>query len=227
MGGMHARRVAVILALAASGACSAAPRPEEEPLGKIGKPDVVFVPTPQEVVDMMLHLARIKPGDVVYDLGCGDGRVVVTVAKRYGCRAVGYDIDPDRVRESRKNVRENKVERLARIEQRDIFTLDLSGADVVFLYLLPELNVRLIPQLEKLKPGARIVSHDFAMKGFRPDALVSLTCRGDGSSHRIFLWNTPLLKGQAAEASDAMEEEDASEDWGGEWEKEPEESFHD
>ncbi|MHC4521667.1 MAG: SAM-dependent methyltransferase, partial [Planctomycetota bacterium] len=139
------------------------------------KPDVVFVPTPEEAVEKMLELAQVKKDDLLYDLGCGDGRIVVTAAKTYGCRAVGYDISPKRVRESRENVEQNDVGDLVSIEQRDIFTLDLSDANVVTLYLLPSLNVKLIPQLEKLKPGSRIVSHDFDMQGVTPDEVVTVT----------------------------------------------------
>ena len=157
-------------------------------------PDVVFVPTPQDVVDKMLELAKVKKDDLVYDLGCGDGRIVVTAAKRYGCKAVGYDIDPRRVEESLENMEKNNVGHLVRIEQKDIFTLDLSEADVITLYLLPELNVKLIPQLEKLKPGSRIVSHDFEMKGVRPDEVVKLTSNEDDDEHEIYLWTTPLKK---------------------------------
>jgi SAM-dependent methyltransferase len=116
----------------------------------------------------MLELAEIKSGDVVYDLGCGDGRIVVAAAKKFGVKAIGFDIDPVRVKEAWANVRSNKVEHLVSIRQADIFTLDLREASVVALYLLPELNVRLMPQLERLKPGSRIVSHDFDMRGAKP-----------------------------------------------------------
>jgi tRNA/tmRNA/rRNA uracil-C5-methylase (TrmA/RlmC/RlmD family) len=156
--------------------------------------DVVFVPTPQDVVDKMLELAKVKKDDLVYDLGCGDGRIIVTAAKRYGCKAVGYDIDPQRVEESLENVEKNNVGHLVRIEQKDIFTLDLSEADVITLYLLPELNVKLIPQLEKLKPGARIVSHDFDMEGVRPDKVITVNSNEDDDEHEIYLWTTPLKK---------------------------------
>ena len=132
------------------------------------EPDVMFVPTPQAVVDKMLELAEVKHGDVVYDLGCGDGRIVVTAAKKYGVKAVGFDIDPKRIKEARANVKANGVEHLVTIRQADIFTLDLREATVVTLYLLPKLNVRLMPQLEKLKPGSRIVSHEFDMSGAKP-----------------------------------------------------------
>jgi hypothetical protein len=158
------------------------------------KPDVLYVATPQEVVDKMLDMAKVTKDDVVYDLGCGDGRFVVTAAKKYGCRGVGYDISPRRVRESRANVRKNGVEQLVRIEQKDIFTLDLSQADVITLFLLPSLNEKLIPQLDKLKPGSRIVSHNFGMRGVMPDETVKFMSTEDKSQHTIYLWTTPLNK---------------------------------
>lgn len=167
-------------------------QPQEE-LKYIREPDVIYVPTPQEVVDKMLELAQVKKSDLVYDLGCGDGRIVVTAAKKYGCRAVGYDINPVRVREARENVRKNNVGHLVTIEQKDIFTLDLSQANVITLYLLPTLNVKLIPQLEKLKPGSRIVSHDFNMEGVKPDKVVQIPEEGY-AEHTIYLWTTPLKK---------------------------------
>jgi ribosomal protein L11 methylase PrmA len=156
------------------------------------EPDVHFVPTPQYVVDKMLELAKIKKNDLVYDLGCGDGRIVVTAAKRYGCKAIGYDINPQRVKESLENVRKNGVGHLVKIEQKDIFTLNLSKANVITLYLLPELNVKLIPQLEKLKPGSRIVSHDFGMEGTIPDKAITITSDENDDEHDIYLWTSPL-----------------------------------
>lgn len=161
---------------------------------KAGKPDVVYVPTPQEVVDKMLEIANVTKDDLLYDLGCGDGRFVVTAAKRYGCRAVGYDISPRRVRESRENVKKNNVGHLVRIEQKDIFTLDLSKADVITLFLLPSLNLKLIPQLDKLKPGSRIVSYRFGMRGVVPVRTVNFTSPRDKSLHTFYLWTTPLNK---------------------------------
>ena len=155
------------------------------------EPDVIFVPTPNDVVDKMLELADVKETDVLYDLGCGDGRIVITAAKKVGCQAVGYDINPQRVEESQANVKKSSVEKLVKIEQQDIFTLDLIPANVVTLYLLPKLNVKLIPQLRKLKPGSRIVSHDFDMKGIEPDKVVELKSE-NGSVHTIYLWTTPL-----------------------------------
>ena len=158
----------------------------------IREPDVVFVPTPQVVVDKMLELAEVKKSDLVYDLGCGDGRIVITAAKKYGCRGVGYDINPDRVTESIDNVKKNDVGDLVRIEQADIFTLDLSDANVITLYLLSSLNVKLIPQLKQLKPGTRIVSHDFDMKGVKPDKMITIEEDGRYSNHTVYLWTTPL-----------------------------------
>ena len=158
------------------------------------KPDVIYVPTPQEVVDKMLELAEVKKDDLVYDLGCGDGRIVVTAAKKYGCRGVGYDINPKRIKESLNNVEKNNVGNLVRIEQEDIFTLDLSKANVITLYLLPSLNVKLIPQLEKLKPGSRIISHDFDMRGVTPDKIVKINSDNVYSEHTVYLWTTPLKK---------------------------------
>ena len=159
---------------------------------EVREPDVIFVPTPQNVVDKMLEMAQVKKTDMVYDLGCGDGRIVVTAAKKFGCKAVGFDIDPQRIKESKENVEKNNVGDLVTIKQEDIFKLDLSKADVVTLYLLPSLNVKLIPQLKKLKPGARIVSHDFDMKGVKPDKVVTITPGDVYGDHTVYLWTTPL-----------------------------------
>jgi tRNA G37 N-methylase Trm5 len=155
-------------------------------------PDVIFVPTPDEVVAKMLELAQVTRKDVVYDLGCGDGRIVVAAAK-LGCKAYGFDVDPNRIKEAKANVAENKVGKRATIAQKDIFTLDLSKANVITLYLLPTLNVKLIPQLEKLKPGSRIVSHDFDMQGVTPDQVVDVK-DSNGYGHTVYLWTTPLKK---------------------------------
>src|SRR5262249_12108752 len=141
--------------------------PAISPVPPHRKPDVIYVPTPQEVVEHMLELAKVKKGDVVYDLGCGDGRIVVTAAKKYGAYGFGVDIDAQRVRESLENVQRHKVQNLVTIKQADVFTLDLKEASVICLYLLPSLNVKLIPQLEKCKPGTRILSHSFDMQGVK------------------------------------------------------------
>jgi len=165
-----------------------------EPVVETRTPDVIFVPTPQEVVEKMLELAKVTKDDLVYDLGCGDGRIVVTAAQKYGCKAFGFDIDPQRIKESLENVAKNNVGDLVTIEQKDIFTLDLSKVNVVTLYLLPSLNVKLIPQLDKLPPGSRIVSHDFDMEGVQPDQVVQVTTDGNSYGHTVYLWTTPLKK---------------------------------
>lgn len=134
-------------------------------------PDVIFVPTPMDAVEKMIEMAQIKKGDVLYDLGCGDGRIVVTAAKKYGIKAVGIDIDPQRVKESLENVKTNGVEKLVKIKQGDIFEEDISEATVVTLYLLPDLNVKLMPKLAKLKAGTRIISYQFDMRGANPPKL--------------------------------------------------------
>ena len=150
-----------------------------------------------DVVAKMLELAAVDKRDVLYDLGCGDGRIVIAAAKRFGCRAAGFDIDPIRVEESRENVRKGNVGDLVRIEQQDIFKLDLRPASVVTLYLNPRFNARLVPQLEKLKPGSRIVSHEFGIQGVKPDKVVRVASEEDGRKHTIYLWTTPLRKRQS------------------------------
>jgi SAM-dependent methyltransferase len=146
---------------------------------------VPFVPTPQEVVDKMIELVGVKEGDVVYDLGSGDGRIVITAAKK-GARAIGFDIDGDLVKESRENIRKAGLEKLAEIKQQDILTVDLSPATVVTMYLLPDVNLKLKPNLLKqLKPGSRVVSHAFDMGDWKPDK----TERVNGRT--IYLWTIP------------------------------------
>jgi outer membrane protein assembly factor BamB len=157
-------------------------------------PDVIFVPTPQDVVEKMLDLAAVKKDDVVADLGCGDGRIPVTAAKKYGCKAVGWDIDKECVRLSLEGVKAAGVEKLVRIERADIFDLDLSGLSVVTLYLGPTMNAKLIPQLEMMKPGSRIVSHAFDMPGVKPDKVVSVTSTEDDITRKLYLWTVPLKK---------------------------------
>ncbi len=171
-----------------------------KPTPPLKVPDVVYVPTPQAVVDKMLEMAEVKAGDVVYDLGCGDGRIVVTAAKKYGVKAKGFDIDPQRVQEARENVQTHGVEHLVTIEQADIFTLDLTEASVVTLYLLPRLNVQLMPQLAKLRAGSRIVSHDFEMRGAKPVQVHAMLLDGtqtdgdddgENANHTIYKWVVP------------------------------------
>ena len=127
-------------------------------------PDVIFVPTPDAVVDKMLEMAKVTAADIVYDLGCGDGRIVIAAAQKHGARGVGIDIDPQRIQEANANAQQAAVLGKVKFLQADLFTTDISEATVVTLYLLPTLNVKLIPKLMKeLRPGTRIVSHAFSM----------------------------------------------------------------
>ena len=126
--------------------------------------DVPYVPTPQQVVDRMLALAKVGKNDVLFDLGCGDGRIVVTAAKEYGARCTGIDLDPTRIAEARANARKAGVEKQVNFKVGDLFEADLSGASVVTLYLLPSINTKLRPRLwQQLKVGSRVVSHAFDM----------------------------------------------------------------
>jgi ribosomal protein L11 methylase PrmA len=157
-------------------------------------PDVVYVGTPYDVVSKMLQMAQVKKGDLVYDLGCGDARMLILAAQKYGSKGRGYDIDPERVKASRENVARNNVGKLVKILQADIFTLDLSKADVIPIYLLPEMNRKLLPQLEKLKPGARIVCHAYDLEGIVPDETVTVTSLEDNASHTLTLYTAPLKR---------------------------------
>jgi len=195
---VNARRLSWVCVLVAAAVAASPAWAGEEEKKPERKPDVIFVPTPHEVVEIMLRLADVKKDDFVMDLGCGDGRIVVAAAKKAGCKATGYDIDPQRVKESLENVKTNKVEDLVTIEEKDIFTLDLSKASVITLYLLPSLNVKLIPQLEKMKPGCRIVSHAFDMQGVKPDVTAPVACK-DGNERKVYLWTTPLKKEKPTE----------------------------
>jgi tRNA G37 N-methylase Trm5 len=172
------------MCLLCAAACDRGERPAREP-------DVIYQPSPQDVVNKMLELAEVKPGDVVYDLGSGDGRIPITAAKKYGVHAFGWDIDPKLVRESQENAAREGVDNLATFAVGDLFELDLSGADVVTLYLLPELNAKLIPQLEKMKPGSRVVSHEFPLRGAVPRRVLTVPSE-DGRAHKVYLWVTPL-----------------------------------
>ena len=127
------------------------------------EPDVIYVPTPQNVVEAMLKLANVTSSDVVYDLGSGDGRIPITAAEKYGARGVGIDINPERIKEANANLAKSKAGDKVRFLNQDLFETDLSPATVITLYLLPSLNQKLIPKLKQLKPGTRIVSHSFDM----------------------------------------------------------------
>ncbi len=150
------------------------------------KKDVPYVPTPQPVVDRMLEMAAVTKDDVVYDLGCGDGRMVVTAAKKYGAKGVGVDIDPQRIKESNENAKSAGVTDKVKFSIKDLFTMDFAEADVLTMYLLPDVNLRLRPKiLSDMKPGSCIVSHSFDMDDWKHDE----TDEVDSST--IYYWIVP------------------------------------
>ncbi len=154
----------------------------------------VFVPTPRDIVEKMLKLAAVKKTDIVYDLGSGDGRIVIAAAKTYGCRAIGYELDRELVDLSRVQAEAAEVKSLVTIEAKDLFTADLRNADVIAVYLLPQQLEKLLPQLEKLKPGVRIVSHQFKIPTLKADQTISMKSKEDGETHTLLLWTTPFKK---------------------------------
>jgi len=176
--------IAVVLALGA-----AAPNLAQQATPS-REPDVVFVPTPPDVVDAMLKLAKVTSSDVVYDLGSGDGRILIAAAKTYGARGVGIDIDPERVREATANARANNVADKVSFRREDLFVADISPATVVTLYLSPSVNSRLAPKLMmELKPGTRIVSHAFDFGSWKPQQRITV------SGRPIFFWTIAPPRG--------------------------------
>jgi ribosomal protein L11 methylase PrmA len=172
--------LAILAAVGAPALAQQAPTP-------LRTPDVIFVPTPQEVVDAMLKLAKVTKNDVVYDLGSGDGRIPITAAKQYGARGVGIDIDPTRIAEATANLKTAGVGDRVRFLNQDLFTTDISEATVVTLYLLPTLNLKLIPKLNKeLKPGTRVVSHSFDMGEIKARETLNVNGR------TVYFWTTPI-----------------------------------
>jgi len=147
---------------AAAPASVQAPAPAN-PQAPLREPDVIYVPTPDYVVEAMLKMANVTASDVVYDLGSGDGRIPITAAQKYGARAVGIDINPQRIKEANENLAKANVGDKVKFMNADLFETDLSEATVITLYLLPSLNQKLMPKLKQLKPGTRIVSHSFDM----------------------------------------------------------------
>jgi trans-aconitate methyltransferase len=172
--------VMVLFAVGCAGAQKAPPKPL----------DVPYVPTPELVVAEMLEIAGVRGNDVLYDLGSGDGRIVITAARRFGTRGVGYDIDPERVREAKANAQEAGVTDKVRFVQGDIFDADIKDASVVTLYLLPVVNLRLRPKLLRdLKPGTRIVSHNYDMGDWTPEQTRRMIV--NGTEHTVYLWTVP------------------------------------
>lgn len=177
--GHVALALAVVVGAVSAGAAPGEPAPAREP-------DVIFVPTPDTTVAGMLELAGVGAGDVVYDLGSGDGRIPIAAARLYGARGVGVELDPRRIAEARDNARQAGVEDRVTFIEGDLFETDVSGASVVTLYLLPELNRKLLPKLlAELRPGTRIVSHAFDMGDWQPEET-----RNVGGT-TIYLWRVP------------------------------------
>jgi cyclopropane fatty-acyl-phospholipid synthase-like methyltransferase len=177
---MRLSHVTIVLFAALAAAQTIQPKPP---------PEVPYIPTAEAVVDGMLKLAGVKSTDLVYDLGCGDGRIVIAAAKNYGAHGVGIDIDPERIRDARANARKAGVEKLVRFDEKDLFDADIRGATVVAIYLMPNVNMRLRPKLLKeLKPGSRVVSHSFDMEDWHPDKEEVVDLR------HIFLWTIPAKK---------------------------------
>jgi SAM-dependent methyltransferase len=184
-------RAGVLLALFLS-ACQAseperapksAPPPPDDPTRE---PDVLFWATPDPMVDKMLELAKVSDKDLVYDLGCGDGRILIRAAKKYGARAYGVDIDAKLVDQANAHAKKAGVSHLVKIERADIFTIDLTPATVVTLYLLPWMNKKLIPQLAKLESGSRIIAYQFPIPGVEPEHVFDFD--EPKKTHRFYLW---------------------------------------
>lgn len=154
----------------------------------------VFVPTPQDIVERMCELAELKATDRVYDLGSGDGRIVITAATKYGCHSLGCELDEELVKSSRLKAAQAGIAQLATFEQKDLFTADVSQADVIAVYLLPAQLEKLLPQLATMKPGSRLVSHQFEIPGIAPDKSINVKSGDDGETHAIHLWTLPLRK---------------------------------
>jgi len=160
-------------------------------------PDCVYVGTPNDVAARMLEMAKITKDDVVIDPGCGDGRIIISAAKKYGCKAIGYEIDPKLVAEGQRLAKKRKVDDLVKIQEQDIFKADYSQANVIVMYLLPDMIVKLLPNLEDLKPGSRIVAHDYPIRGVAEDKSETLTSNEDNVKHTLYLYTVPLKKEKA------------------------------
>jgi len=159
--------------------------------------DVPYVPTSEQAVQAMLKLADVKKNDIVYDLGCGDGRIVIAAAKTYGAHGVGIDLNPQRVKEANENAKKAGVESLVRFEENDLFKSDFHQATVVTLFLLPEVNLRLRPKLLKdLKPGTRIVSNTFDMEDWKPDKEMTVDGPESYLSRKLYMWVIPARSGK-------------------------------
>jgi SAM-dependent methyltransferase len=175
----------LVLAVALAGV---APSPAQQPAKQ---PEVPYVPTDEKIVAEMLKVAKVGKNDVLYDLGCGDGRIVITAAKKFGARGVGVDIDPVRVAEAKENAAKAGVTDKVKFVEQDLFETDIKEASVVTLYLLPDVNLRLRPKLlADLKPGTRVVSHNYDMGDWKPLKTIPIKL-ADGTDHTVYFWIIP------------------------------------
>ncbi len=169
-----------------SSSAPASGTPATQTTKQLRQPDVVYVPTPHEVVEAMLKVADVRKGDVLYDLGSGDGRIVITAAQKYGItRGTGIDINPERIAEANANAKAAGVADRVRFLNEDLFEADFSDATVIALYLLPQLNLKLRPKLLQLKPGTRIVSHAFDIGDWKPEKTL------DVGGRTVYFWTIP------------------------------------
>ena len=165
-----------------------------DPPDRIGR-NAPFIPSADPVVDKMVEVARLTPQDVVYDLGCGDGKIVIAAARASGCRGVGFDIDPALVAEAKENAKRHEVEHLVEIREQDVFTVDMREASVAMFYLLSWMIKKLIPQFQQMQPGSRLISHDFAFgdtKYIPPEETVTVPGAQPHEDHYVFRWTIPL-----------------------------------
>jgi len=201
--------LALFLACALPAAAQQKEKEYEPQVGQAGK-DVIWVPTPDEVVDRMLTMAQVKPGDTVYDLGAGDGKIAIAAAKKFGARSYGVEYNPDMAKYAQTNAQKAGVAGKATIINGDIFATDFSKATVITMYLLPSLNIKLRPTILQMRPGTRVVSHSFTMDDWLPDETSSI------SGRQAFFWIVPAsvngkwsveLTGGASEKLDLMIEQ--------------------
>jgi hypothetical protein len=183
------RLLAALAATLIAAAPAAAQQKDYEPqVGQAGK-DVIWVPTPDDVVERMLRMAQVTPNDYVIDLGAGDGKIAIAAARKFGARALGIEYNPDMVKHAMRNIEKAGVAGKAKVVQGDIFASDFSQATVVTMYLLPALNIKLRPQILAMRPGTRVVSHSFTMEDWEPDE----TSATDG--RRAYFWVVPANVG--------------------------------
>lgn len=157
------------------------------------RPDIGYIPTPPHVVDALLTLTQVTADDVLFDLGCGDGRILITAAQRFGARGIGIDIDRDRVHDSIQNAEAARVSHLVQFYCQDLYSSDFKEATIVILYLLPHLNLKLRPHLfAQLQPGTRIISHDFDMGDWPPETILHIPIEADETA-TLYTWTIPDL----------------------------------